>query len=200
MKLDIHPVTPERWADMVQLFERRGPRGGHRNAPGYGCWCMYWRDRELAHGAPKKRAMASLVRSGCEPGLLAYQEGAPVGWVSVALREQFPALLRSPQYRPHAEQTAVWSIVCFVVDRPAQRQGLAAALLKAAVEHAFARGAAAIEAYPHVTNGADYMGSVPLYERAGFRRVRDANKRAIYQLARRSPAATSAAPGRSGRR
>jgi len=41
VKLEIHPVTSERWPDMVELFERRGPRGGHRNAPGYGCWCMY---------------------------------------------------------------------------------------------------------------------------------------------------------------
>jgi len=37
---EIHPVTPERWPDMVALFERRGPRGGHRNVPAYGCWCM----------------------------------------------------------------------------------------------------------------------------------------------------------------
>ena len=44
---EIRAVTPERWADMVELFERRGPRGGHRNVPAYGCWCMFWRDRSL---------------------------------------------------------------------------------------------------------------------------------------------------------
>ena len=183
MKLEIHPVTPERWSDMVELFERRGPRGGHRNAPGYGCWCMYWRERKLGHGAPKKRAMSSLVRRGCEPGLLAYADAAPIGWVSVAPREEFNALLTSPQYRPRTEERSIWSIVCFLVDRPAQRQGIAAALLKAATEHAFARGAQAIEAYPSEANRADYMGSVPLYEKAGFKRLRDANKRAIYRLA-----------------
>ena len=187
MKLEIHPVTPERWPDMVELFERRGPRGGHRNAPGYGCWCMYWRERQLAHGAPKKRAMSSLVRRGCEPGLLAYADGAPIGWVSVAPREEFNALLASPQYRPRTEERGIWSIVCFLVDRPAQRQGIAAALLNAATEHAFARGASAVEAYPHLANRADYMGSVPLYEKAGFKRLRDANKRAIYRLARTQP-------------
>ena len=62
MTLEIHPVTRERWPDLVELFERRGPRGGARNTPAYGCWCMYWRDRSLAHGEPKKRAMAKLVR------------------------------------------------------------------------------------------------------------------------------------------
>ena len=178
---EIHPVTPERWPDMVELFERRGPRGGHRNTPAYGCWCMYWRDRSLEHGAPKKRAMGALVRAGREPGLLAYDEGSPVGWISVAPREEFTAILRSPQYRPRDEDEGVWSIVCITVDKPLRRSGLAGALVGAAVEHAFDRGATAVEAYPHVRDARDYMGSVPLYDRAGFVRVREANKRAIYR-------------------
>jgi hypothetical protein len=56
------PATAERWPDLVDLFERKGPRGGHRNTPGYGCWCMWWRDRSRSHGTPKKRALGSLVR------------------------------------------------------------------------------------------------------------------------------------------
>ena len=179
--LEIRPVSPERWDDMVELFERRGPRGGHRNTPAYGCWCMYWRDRSLAHGTPKKRAMGRLVRAGREPGLLAYDDGEPVAWISIAPRDEFQALLRSPQYRPRDEEEGVWSIVCITVDRYAQRRGIAGALVDAACSHAFAHGAAAVEAYPHVSNAGDYMGSLPLYEQAGFRRVRDANKRAIYR-------------------
>jgi GNAT superfamily N-acetyltransferase len=169
---------------MVDLFSRRGPRGGMRNSPGYGCWCMYWRDRSLRHGEPKKRAMAKLVRDGREPGLLAYAEGEAVGWVSVAPREEFQAILASPQYRPRDESAGVWSIVCFVIDRPVRREGVAGALLDAAVEHAFAHGASAVEAYPHVADGADYMGPLALFERAGFAKARDANKRAIVRLER----------------
>jgi ribosomal protein S18 acetylase RimI-like enzyme len=185
--LQIQPVTPERWRDMVELFERRGPRGGHRNTPAYGCWCMYWRDRSLRHGEPKKRAMAALVRAGREPGLLAYDGGIPVGWTSVAPREEYTAILGSPQYRPRDDGggPAVWSIVCFAIDREAQRRGIAPALLDAAVEHAFAHGASSIEAYPHVEKRGDYMGHVELYGRAGFRQVRDAKKRAIVRLERR---------------
>jgi len=180
----VFPVTPERWADLVELFEQRGPRGGHRNTPAYGCWCMWWRDRSLAHGEPKKRAMAELVRGGREPGLLAYDRGRAVGWVAVAPREEFTALTRSPQYRPRDEDEDVWAVTCFVVDKPEQRRGVAAALLGAAVAHAFARGAAAVEAYPHAFKGDDYMGGLELYERAGFRKVRDANKRAIVRRER----------------
>jgi GNAT superfamily N-acetyltransferase len=177
---EIHPVTPERWPDMVALFERRGPRGGYRNAPAYGCWCMYWRDRSLEHGTPKKRAMGAIVRAGREPGLLAYADGSPVGWVAVAPREEYGALLRSPQYRPHDEDTGVWSIVCFTVDRPAQRGGRAGELLAAGVEHAGARGAAAVEAYAHRTKDDDYMGGRRLYFDHGFRPVRETSSRTIF--------------------
>ena len=184
MTLEVHPVTPDRWDDMVTLFERRGPRGGHRNTPAYGCWCMYWRDRSLEHGEPKKRAMAKLVGDGCEPGLLAYTDGESVGWASVAPRNEFHAIVSSPQYGPRDDERDVWSIVCFVVDKPHRRSGVAGVLLDAAVVHAFAHGAVAVEAYPHVSNGSDYMGSLALFERAGFATVRDANKRAIVRRER----------------
>jgi GNAT superfamily N-acetyltransferase len=179
VSIEVHPVTPDRWNDLVTLFEQRGPRGGHRNTPAHGCWCMYWRDRRLQHGEPKKRALAKLVRDGREPGLLAYEDGVAVGWVSVAPRDEFAAILASPQYGPREEEAGVWSIVCFVVDRPRRRDGIAGALLEAAVEHAFAGGATSVEAYPHHADGSDYMGGLELYERAGFRKVRKANKRVI---------------------
>jgi hypothetical protein len=114
----VHPLTPERWPDLVELFERRGPRAGHRNTPAFGCWCMWWRDRELGHGEPKKRALEALVRAGRATGLVAYDGADPVGWVSIAPREEYPVLLRSPQYRPRDEEEEhVSSIVCFAVDR-----------------------------------------------------------------------------------
>ncbi len=210
MSLRVVPVTPDRWGDMCTLFEQRGPRGGHRNVPAYGCWCMYWRDRSLGHGEPKKRAMAKLVRGGREPGLLAYDRDDPVGWVSLGPREDFSALLASPQYRPRetlgleaspAEPPtsgrtsrspaatggggeAVWSLVCFTVDRQAQRSGVARALLAAAIEHAFARGATSVEAYPHKTDRANYMGHAELFEAAGFQPVRETSKRVVMRLER----------------
>jgi len=182
--IEVRPATPERWPDLVELFERRGPRGGRRNTPAYGCWCMYWRDRALEHGEPKKRAMGELVRGGREPGLLAYEDGSPVGWIAVAPRDEFGAIVVSPQYGPRDDDVDVWSIVCFVVDRPARRRGVATAMLDAAVAHAFARGAVSVEAYPHVSDSRDYMGSAELFARAGFERLRDANKRTVVRRRR----------------
>lgn len=158
-----------------------------RNSPAYGCWCMYWRDRSLEHGEPKKRAMEKLVCAGREPGLLAYDEaGEPVGWVSVGPREDFPALLASPQYRPREEGggDAVWSLVCFVVDKPLRRTGVASALLDTAVDYAFSHGATSLEAYPHSTERVNYMGHLDLFERAGFVPVRETSKRVVMRLAK----------------
>ncbi len=143
---------------------------------------MYWRDRSIEHGTPKKRAMGRIVRAGREPGLLAYEDGSPIGWVAVAPREEYGAVLRSPQYRPQDDDQGVWSIVCFVVDRPAQRQGVAGELLDAAVAHARSRGATAVEAYAHRTKEGDYMGGLRLYLDHGFRPIRTTRSRTIVRL------------------
>ena len=182
--IDVHALTPERWADFVELFERRGPRGGYRNVPAYGCWCMWWRDRGLEHGEPKKRAMRGIVRAGREPGLLAYSGGEVVGWISVAPREEYEALLGSPQYRPQEDEDGVWSIVCFTVDKDARGRGVSEVLLAAALEHAFERGASAVEAYPHREKRDDYMGHVELFRGHGFQPVREKSKRAIVRRER----------------
>jgi GNAT superfamily N-acetyltransferase len=110
--------------------------------------------------------------------------GDAVGWVSVAPREEYKAILASPQYKPREERggDAVWSIVCFVVDKPLRARGIASALLAGVVEYAFAHGATSVEAYPHVTGERDYTGHTELCARAGFRHVLNANRRAIVRL------------------
>jgi GNAT superfamily N-acetyltransferase len=177
--VNIRPVTAERWPDLVELFERRGPRGGARNTPAYGCWCMFWRDRSLGHGTPKKRAMGALARAGREPGLLAYDGREAVGWISVAPRDEFAALLRSPQYRPQDDDEGVWSIVCFVVDRPRWGEGVSGTLLEGAVKHARRRRAKVLEAYPHRSKTDNYMGYLDLFLEQGFHVVRKTKTRAV---------------------
>jgi GNAT superfamily N-acetyltransferase len=183
--LTVTPVDAECWQDFVDLFERRGPRGGYRNVPAYGCWCMFWRDRSLEHGTPKKRAMGTLVRAGTEPGLLAYDGGRAVAWISVAPRESYGQLVRSRTYAPPDDDPGVWSIVCLYVHASERRRKLARVLLERAIAFAFERGATAIEAYPaSVVKRSDYMGSLPGYEKLGFVPVREAGTRTVVRLSR----------------
>ena len=64
--------------------------------------------------------------------------------------------------------------MCFVVSRRARRQGVATALLEAAVDYARSRGATMLEAYPVDTAGEKiasanaYHGTLGMFERAGF--------------------------------
>jgi len=172
--MQIAPVTPDRWDDFADLFARKGPRGGTPMTAG--CWCMWWR-RRTGDSAKNRQNMRRIVKAGREPGLLAYEDGVPVGWVSVAPREEYGQLVRSRNYGPTEDEEGVWSIVCFYVDPRAKKQGVATALLEAAVEHALARGASAVEAYPH--RKGDYMGAEEPFERLGFERVRRAGTRSI---------------------
>jgi GNAT superfamily N-acetyltransferase len=175
--LRVEPVTPERWDDLAELFERRGPRGG--TGQPYNCWCMWWRAR-TGNRDKNKAAMRRLVRGGREPGLLAYDGDVAVGWVSVAPREQYGQLVRSRSYRLEDGREGVWSVVCFFVAPTARRGGVARALLRGAVEYALARGASAVEAYPS-ESVRDYMGKREHLEELGFAPVRRAGKRTVMQ-------------------
>ncbi len=172
--LDIAPATPDRWKDLVQLFERKGPRGGTPVTDG--CWCMWWRQR-TGNRDRNKRAMAGLVRGGREPGLIAYESGTPVGWVSVGPRNEFGQLVRSRTYGPTVDEQGVFSIVCFYVHPTAKRRGVATELLRAAVQLAVDRGASSVEAY--ASDPGDYMGARKAFERLGFKAVRPAGKRTV---------------------
>jgi GNAT superfamily N-acetyltransferase len=169
--LSFHPLTPERWDDFEELFGKHGAYSG--------CWCMYWRttraqfNRDAGEG--NRRAMKAIVDAGTVPGILAYHGGRAVGWCSVAPREDFASLERSPKLK-RVDDRPVWSIVCFYVPKEHRRRGLMELLLEAAVAYAREGGAAIVEGYPtepeeKMTGAAGYMGLKPAFAKAGFREV-----------------------------
>jgi GNAT superfamily N-acetyltransferase len=168
--IEVHPLTADRWSDLVELFSRRGAA-----VPGR-CWCMYY--RQVGNGdsaAANRTALRSLVGTGIAPGLVAYQDGSPVGWVSLAPREEYVSLRRSPVAKP-VDDRPVWSIVCFFVDARARGRGISKHLLGAAVEYARSNGATLIEAYPvdrgaRIDNETAFVGVRSMFDRAGFREV-----------------------------
>ncbi|MEA2549001.1 MAG: hypothetical protein QOE42_1599 [Chloroflexota bacterium] len=169
--VEIVPLTRDRWADVTALFDEGGdPRT---------CSCMFWRvrskDWSFADAADAREGFRSLVEAASDPapGLLAYADGRPVGWVSVAPREDYGRLVNS-RVRPKLDDVPVWSIVCFVVSRVARGQGLTNRLLDAAMDYAVERGAPALEAYPvdvgdgRVPAAVGYTGLLSTFLAAGF--------------------------------
>ncbi len=110
------------------------------------------------------------------PGLLAYEDGEPVGWVCVAPREEFGRIQRS-RITKAVDETPVWSIVCFFIPGRHRGKGVGAALLEAAVEYAAERGAKAVEGYPveprreRMPDLYAWMGLASMFEAAGFTEI-----------------------------
>ena len=169
-------MTPGRWADITALFDE----GGDPKT----CSCMFWRvrskDWSFANAAEAREGLHAIVDADRDPapGLLAYADGRPVGWVSVAPREDFPRLTSS-RVRLAIDDRPVWSIVCFVVSRSARGQGLTTRLLDAAMDYAIKRGAPALEAYPvavgdgRIPAAVGYTGLLSTFLAAGFEVVHE---------------------------
>ncbi len=169
----IEPLTSERWPDFERLFGKTGACGG--------CWCMFFRlkrsDWEQNRYDRNRDAMQALVDGGRVPGLIAYLDDDPAGWICVAPREEFPVVARSPVMKPVDDQPDVWSVVCFYTARAARGRGVSKALLDAAVVHARRAGARIVEGYPLEPRGKRipamdaYHGTPSLFAAAGFEEV-----------------------------
>ena len=182
--LDIHALSPGNWGDLVDLFERPGPRGSWPRTSA--CYCMFWRlpsadydaafrqrSLENVSGGPNKEAMGKVVRGGAVPGLLAYRAGHSVGWVAASPRTELVRLGSSPGLRSdEPDDERAWSVSCFYVHRSEWRNGVGAALLDAAVARAAEHGATSVEGYPVKAGSVDpYTGYDTMFEAAGFRLV-----------------------------
>ncbi|HET6918010.1 MAG TPA: GNAT family N-acetyltransferase [Jiangellaceae bacterium] len=169
MTVSVVPMTPDRWEELAEFF---GPNGANSN-----CWCAWFRVRakHFDNGPGNRRVLRRLTLEGAVPGLLAYDGPRPVGWVSVAPRQQFERILRSRVIGPvDPDEPGIWSLVCFWIPMRRRGAGIGTALLSGAVDHARAHDAAVVEAYPVETAGERrpsaeiFTGTVAMFRKAGF--------------------------------
>ena len=136
-------------------------------------WRLTRKDFEQQKGKANREAMKAIVKSGKEPGLLAYSGKQPVAWCSVAPRKSFPALERSRVLKKIDDQ-AVWSISCFFIHKDYRKQGLSVRILKAAVNYVRKQGGQIVEGYPvepkkgKTADVFAWTGLVSLFKKAGF--------------------------------
>lgn len=169
MAFIFQPIDKTNWSDFEALMESKG-------AP-HNCWCTVWLDvkpkNKKAEKSEKKAIMKKRIDNGTPVGLLAYANGEPIGWCSVAPRETYRPL-GGDETKQH-----VWSIVCFFIKRDFRGQGLSHVFLRQAVEFASRHGAKYIEAYPVAQESPSYrfMGFIPSFEKADFKFIKNAGAR-----------------------
>ena len=176
MTIEIAEVTPDRLPDLEILFGS--------DAVADRCWCMWFiirvKDFHDAGRAGNRAAFIDLIGSEPEPmGLIAYDEGQPVGWCAAGPRDRYERMLKAPTLRGRdpAEDSSVWLVPCFFIRAEARGRGVASALLEGAVDLARWRGAPAIEGFPlsgdaRRSGGDLQVGVEPLFAACGFEAVR----------------------------
>jgi GNAT superfamily N-acetyltransferase len=165
--LEVRPALG-RFEDFATVVGTQRPDAG-------GCWCVAYRDSRVPN-----RERPDYMRAQCAsdpgPGVLVYVDDVVAGWCSIAPRAAYRRLLRSRTI-PVLDDRDAWVAVCFVVRAGYRRHGLMHTLLAGAVDHARDHGAEVVEGYPVETGGSrvdvisGYVGTVELFERAGFERA-----------------------------
>ncbi|WP_420081623.1 N-acetyltransferase family protein [Streptomyces sp. JL4002] len=173
MSLEVRPATADLWDDVRTVLQPK--KSAHT------CWCMAWRLTTGEYGRMTAEERGEHLRTLTEkadppPGVLGFLDGEVAGWCNVAPRRRLDRLTASKTITP-VDDLPVWSVTCFVVRNEHRGKGVASGLLEGAVEHARAHGAPAVEGYPVDPEGGRvnptlaYVGTMDMFERAGFRRV-----------------------------
>ncbi|MFT4221315.1 MAG: GNAT family N-acetyltransferase [Microbacterium sp.] len=187
--ITIEPATPDRFGDLEHALSGGGD--------GASCQCQWWmlpnKDWEKTTRGEREGMLRAELDAAPPPGLIAYADGEPAGWIRVGPRPTQVRLGRTRAFNANSpepwDDPSVWAVSCFVVRREHRRTGLNAQLLAAAVEFARRNGARVIEAYPTDTNVAKkssndlYVGVLSVFEDAGFHEVaRPRPERTIVEL------------------
>ena len=192
--ITVRAANEASWEDLEAVFSGRGPGGR--------CWCQR---EKLARGeafkhfpaevrASRLRDQADTGGSGPTSGLVAYVEGEPVGWCAVEPRVAYEGMVRISSKTAWVGRDTdradpgVWAVTCFLVRTAHRREGVATALAAAAVDHARAHGARALEAYPMTTTTTAlleelHVGTTAMFAKAGFTEVhRPSLRRAVMRI------------------
>jgi GNAT superfamily N-acetyltransferase len=174
MAVTVQPVGEALFDDVQTVFGTRGQAAR--------CQCqayrMGWYDWQSDNVAVRRELLRDQVMEG--HGLLAYLDGEPVGWCSLAPRCDY-RYLRQTTWKGRNEDkddAGVWAVTCFVTRAGFRHQGISRALAGATIDLARDQAARAVEAYPmkpapgkDVTWGELHVGALSSFLAAGFRIV-----------------------------
>lgn len=191
--MQIRRLTPDLSEDYFRLFGQ-----SFTDFPEWGaCFCAFYddpRDDETveaySHDRNRGYRQAVIDRGGAY-GLLAYDDGEPVGWVNAGPRSAYLNLRSFSDVTP-PDAPPTGAVMCFVIHPDHRGRGVATALLAGVDDHLRDLGMEVVEAYPRLAvpdvadfpwTAAFYKGSPSMYEKAGYDRVAEHERFAVYRKA-----------------
>ncbi|STY67651.1 Uncharacterised protein [Micrococcus luteus] len=175
MVFEVHPLTADPFDDFADVVNPN-----RRATP---CWCLSHRLsvpqlRELGD-TPRGRHAGARCREACARRRRD-SDGEPSRGATSARAARSRGSGAS-KLIPAPEDADVGSVICVVVRAGCRRQGHTTRMLEAAVEHAYAHGAAVVEAHPVDNRGDDggpvridtmaSAGTWSMFSAAGFEEV-----------------------------
>lgn len=171
MGIIVQAVDESSFADIQTIFGFKG-EAARCQCQGYR---LGWYVRHSDDVQGRRELLRDQVIEG--HGLIAYLDGEPVGWCSLAPRSDY-AYLRQTVWKGRSEDKddeKIWAVTCFVTRAGFRHQGVSHALAASTVNLARKRGAQAVEAYPmkpepgkEVTWGDMHVGALSAFLDAGF--------------------------------
>ncbi len=168
------PLDADTWPDFARLVE------AHNGVWG-GCWCMGFHPKGEGWGKSAELNRAEKeqrVRTGGAHAALAYDGEACVGWCQFGVPDELPRIKNRKAYLAGLDELPDWRITCFFVDRNRRSHGVATAALAGALDQIAQLGGGTVESYPDdlgggkVSAGFIHNGTIAMFERQGFTRVR----------------------------
>lgn len=167
-------ATTARWDDVQHALT-----GGGDGASCQCIWPMLSNKDWNGTTVPQRTEMLrEEIADGPPPGLIAYVDGEPAGWIRIGPRTGQARIPRTRMIAAASDEPldddSVWAVTCFVVRREHRGSGLNLELLRAAVDFANAAGARIIEGYPVDTRGEKkrtndlFHGTLGTFLAAGF--------------------------------
>ncbi len=178
MELELRQLTETNFSDYESITQKES---------GGGCYCSFWHqkwnsradwDLQCKQAPEKNRAIVlEKVRAGFHVGAVVYEDGKPIGWISVGPAPDFYwTWRRVAALGDGANKIA--SIVCVTASPDYRGKGFQARTLSKLVGYGKKIGWNVIEGYPFDQSAIEKHGDVVFwpgftksYETAGFQRT-----------------------------
>ena len=164
--VEVRRLTPDELEGFLSFM---GGPAFATNPQWAGCYCQFYLDSPDSQTPSEdkeqinRQKACDRISDGTMHGYLAFDGEKVIGWLAANKGNNFKML------PPTSETTA--RMLCFVVDKNHQRQGVASALLNFAVEDLGRQGFEIVEAAPLASDQFEswgYRGKLSTFIKAGF--------------------------------